>query len=499
MATVRSSRVFAIGTLALGCVLWAVTARAFEVPEAPVDAASEQDAATRAARRHFQSGIKLYRDTNYSGALAEFEAAYRDKPGPGSLQNVALSLKALFRYAEASETLKLLLERHRAELAEREQAAVRAAIDELEALIGTLKLSVVPDTASVSVNGREIGPEERVRGIKLNVGEHVIIAEAPGYARGSRIVRIAGQQAVLAEVALQATSGFLHVTTRDPEAAIAVDGEPRGYQSWSGPVSPDAEHLVQVYRSGFEPFERSIRVGAGQTLRVEGTLGEQISDAPPRSLPLEPEAPPPPRAAIGFYGLAALGVLGMSDAPLNLRVDQAKGGSLSTAGLRAGYRLSEPIAVEAAVDVGRLAGEGACQAQAQDDCYVKRDFTLTSIRFGPNLRLFTRGETLRFALGVGAGAVAHRIKLDAASAPDGSRLRGGSAAGVDPYFSFELGGAFNYRHLLAELAVMAFVEGADNLAGPFDEQQEQGVFSDGTLPLLGVGLKLGYSAWAPKR
>jgi hypothetical protein len=487
--------------VALGAWLWAVPSGASEAPEPPGDASPEQDAATRAARRHFQSGVKLYRDTNYSGALAEFEAAYRDKPGPGSLQNVALSLKALFRYAEASETLKLLLERHHTELAEREQAAVRAAIDELEALIGTLKLSVAPETANVSVNGREIGVEERQRGIKLNVGEHVIIAEAPGYARYSRIVRIAGQQAVRAEVSLQATSGFLQVTTRDPQAAIAVDGEPRGYQSWFGPVSPDTEHLVQVYRNGFEPFERSIRVTAGQTVRVEGALGEQISDAPRRTLPVKPEAPPPPRAATGFYGLAALGVLGMSDAPLDLSVDQARGGSLSTFGLRAGYRLSEPIAVEAAVDVGRLAGEGACQAgtQAQGECYVKRDFTLTSIRFGPNLRLFTRGETLRFALGVGAGAVAHRIKLEPASTPDQDRLQGGSAAGVDPYFSFELGGAFNYRHLLAELSLMAFVEGADNLAGPFDEQEEQGVFSDGTLPLLGIGLKLGYSAWAPRR
>jgi hypothetical protein len=155
--------------------------------------------------------------------------------------------------------------------------------------------------------------------------------------------------------------------------------------------------------------------------------------------------------------------------------------------------------VEAALDVGRMQGKGACQqgTGAEPDCYVKRDFTLTSIRFGPNLRLFTSGETLRFALGLGVGAVAHRIEVDKTIGPDGP-LAGGSAAGLDPYFSFELGGAFNYRHLLAELVVMAFVEGADNLAGEFDES-ERGVFSDGTLPMLGVGLKLGYSAWAPRR
>src|SRR5687768_13951352 len=77
---------------------------------------SEVDEKTRLARTHFKNGVKLYRDTNYPGALAEFEAAYAAKPGSGSLQNVALCQKALFRYAEAAETLEQLLALHAAEL-----------------------------------------------------------------------------------------------------------------------------------------------------------------------------------------------------------------------------------------------------------------------------------------------------------------------------------------------------------------------------------------------
>jgi hypothetical protein len=460
------------------------------------------EAETQSARRHFQSGIKLYRDANYSGALAEFEAAYRDKPGPGSLQNVALSQKALFRYAEASQTLGLLLERHQGELGEREQAAVREAIAELEGLVGTLRLEVLPAFATVSVNGREIATEEQKAGVKLNVGEHVIVAEAPGYARSSQVVRVAGQQAVQAQLSLRPTSGFLQITSSDPAAAIAVDGEARGYQSWKGPVTPDVEHLVQIYRPGYEAYEQSIRVSVGQTLRVTGKIGERTDDdaTPPTSLE-KPGAPPPPREPTGLYGLLALGVLSLNNAPLDLQLSEAsEGRSLSTLGLRAGYRLSEPIAVEAAVDAGRLQGSNACQKREDEDaCYVERDFQLSSLRFGPNLRLFTRGEMLRFAVGLGAGAVVHRLELDAATSITGERLRGGSATGVDPYFSFELGAAFNYRHLLAELSVIAFVEGADNLSGDFDEHAERGVFSDGTLPMLGLGLKLGYSAWAPRR
>src|SRR5450432_2289645 len=86
---------------------------------------------TTEARRHFKIGVRLYQDTNYQGALAEFEAAYAAKPGPGSLQNVALCQKALFRYREAAATLDQLLSKHAAELSEGEQKAVRDAIAEL--------------------------------------------------------------------------------------------------------------------------------------------------------------------------------------------------------------------------------------------------------------------------------------------------------------------------------------------------------------------------------
>jgi hypothetical protein len=68
--------------------------------------------ATEAARAHFKAGVRLYQDQNFAGALAEFLASYELKPGPGSLQNVALCQKALFRYGEAADSLTQLLTLH---------------------------------------------------------------------------------------------------------------------------------------------------------------------------------------------------------------------------------------------------------------------------------------------------------------------------------------------------------------------------------------------------
>ncbi|MGC4089701.1 MAG: PEGA domain-containing protein [Polyangiaceae bacterium] len=462
---------------------------------APSEAQAEDAQATLNARRHFRVGVKLYRDTNYPGALAEFEAAYRDKPGPGSLQNVALCLKALFRYAEAATTLRLLLERHGAELSDAERGAMQEAVAELEGLIGTLRLEVNPPESNVSVDGRPIAREELARGISLNVGEHTLVAEARGYERRAQIVRIASLQHVEQRLELKATAGFISVVTSDPKAAIAIDDEPLGYHSYRGPVAPDVEHVVQVYRPGFETFEKVLRVELGQTVEINAELGEKTGvEEEPAELPKKPAAPPPARKPVGYYALATVAAVGLNDTPLNLRVEGASGLTLPSFGVRGGYRISEPVAVELAIDLGRLKAEDACQFDAMtDQCVAKRDFSLRSLRFGPNLRLMTHGEMLRFATSVGAGITSHELSLSA----EADRA-GGSASSLDPYFSLELGAAFNYKHFLAELGVIAYIEGATGLHGAFDANTERAVFSSGTLPMLGVVLKLGYSAWAPR-
>jgi hypothetical protein len=489
---VEGVRVVVFGLL-LG-LLCHTRALADEPSEAPPP--SSDEAATQSARRHFRVGVKLYRDANYPGALAEFEAAYRDKPGPGSLQNVALCLKALFRYAEAASTLRLLLERHGAELSEGENAAMRSALSELEGLVGTLQVDVRPVEASITVDGHVLPREEMARGVALNVGEHTLVAEARGYARRAQIVRIASLQRITLTLELTPTAGFVSITVSDPKAAIAIDDEPLAYHRYSGPLTPDVEHVVQVYRDGFEPFEKRVRVELGQTIELNAELGAPIGVVDDQTeLPKKPVAPPPARKPTGYYVLAAVAAVGLNDTPLNLRVDGANSITLPSFGLRGGYRLSEPIAVELAVDFGRLQAEGACELDASDKCVASRDFSLHSLRFGPNLRLMTHGEVVRFATAVGAGVVNHKLSLSAHADPARS---GGSASSLDPYFCLELGAAFNYKHFLAEVGAVAFIEGATGLHGAFDASTEQAVFSSGTLPMLGFVLKLGYSAWAPR-
>jgi len=450
------------------------------------------DATTLDARRHFKTGTKLYRDGNYAGALAEFEEAYRLKPGAGSLQNVALSQKGLFRYAEAAATLEQLLSRHGAELSEGEQQALAAAIAELKGLVASIALRVVPEAARVVLDGRQLAASEWAAPLVLNVGEHTLSAEAPGYTPERRVLRIAGgQREVPVVIELRCASGFVDVTSNDPTAYIAIDGVPKARRAYRGPVEPDTDHLLQVYREGIEPFEQTFQVGVCKTLGIKAEL-EGLDTAPANAADADAPLPgaPPKRSQHGFFGLLSLDLLALTKQPLAPHVSPPSGSSgFAAIGLRAGYRISTPIALALRLDAGALSVEDAKETATSKT----RDYALTSIHFGPDLKLMTTGDKLRFVATAGAGVVHHRLSVSK-EAPDEVR-------GIDPYFCLELALGFNYRQFLGEIGVVALIDGSTGLQKGFSNAANKDLTNDlgTTLPMFGIGLRGGFSQWRSGR
>lgn len=481
----------------LALVVLAVAPARAQSSEAPAAAAAPPapdttDNATLEARRHFKAGTKLYRDGNYGGALAEFEEAYRLKPGAGSLQNVALSQKGLFRYAESAETLEQLLSKHGAELSDGERKAVEDALSELKGLIASIKLHVTPAGARVLLDGRQLSEAEWGAALVVNVGEHTLSVDAPGYAPERKLLRIAGGQRELpVNVDLRCVSGFVDVTTNDPTANIAIDGLPKARRAYQGPVEPDQDHLLQVYREGVEPFEQTFQVGVCKTTSIHALL-EGLDTAPPvdAASATQPADAPPKRVQRGFFGLVTLDLLGLSKQPLALNLDKAQsGGGVGALGLRVGYRLSNPVALDARLDIGGLSVVGAYD----DNTMKTRDYSLTSIHFGPDLKLMTTGEKLRFVTTLGVGIVHHRLSLKK-EPPEEVR-------GIDPYFAIELGMGFNYRSFMGEIALVALIDGSSSLQNGFSQDANKALLKDlgTTLPMAGIGLRGGFSTWKPAR
>lgn len=466
-------------------------------PDAKSPAPEAPDSKTLEARAHFKSGTKLYRDGNYGGALAEFEEAYRLKPGAGSLQNVALSQKGLFRYSEAAGTLEQLLAKHAGELSDGERQAVTDALTELKGLIASIRLRVQPEHSRVLLDGRPLLPSDWATPLVLNVGEHTLTADAPGYTSERRVLRVAGgQREVPIDIDLRCVAGFVDVTSNDPTANIAIDGLPKARRAYKGPVEPDIDHLLQVYREGVETYEQTFHVGVCKTLPIQARL-EGLEGAP--ADPVDSAGPipsaPPKRVQKGFYGLVSFDLLGLSKQPLALDVSKAQsGGGLGALGLRAGYRISNPVALDLMLDVGALEVVGAYD---EDNAARRRDYSLRSVHFGPNLKLMTTGDKLRFVTTVGAGVVHHRLAVEAAGAATAAEVRG-----LDPYFALELSLGFNYGRFLGELGFIARIDGSTALQQGFEDDAENANLTRDlgtTLPMIGIGVRGGFSQWKPAR
>jgi hypothetical protein len=455
----------------------------------------QADAATEEARKHFRTGVKLYNDGNYDGARAEFEAAYALKPGPSSLQNIALCQKAQFHYVEAVDTLDRLLAAHGTSLSDAEKQAVQTAIAELNGVIGTIVVDVSPADASITLDGTPVAPAQRDRGIRVSVGEHTLEAKASGYAPGRGVVRVVGGQKAKWSLALRATAGFVDVVADDPEAAIAIDDTGLAYGRWSGPLSP-GRHYVQVYKAGYETFEKSFWLEPGQKLPIAARLGPKDDSADESDAPSQPGTVPrpPQRPQRGFYALGALSLVGLDEAPQDLNIDKAKSTAGGSLGVRAGYRLWTPVGAEFVLEGGQHKIPDACQKDALGNC-VDRSYTLSSLRVGGAVRLMSSGSRLRFTATLGVGAVRHKLHL---ARLDESKP-GGDAEGFDPFFMAELGAQYNAGHVLLELCLVAFLDGASNLNGRLDGGEDTPVFGDhaGALPMLGAGLRVGWGEWRP--
>lgn len=457
--------------------------------------------AKRAAVRHFKNGVKLYQDKNYKGALAEFEAAYRLKPGASSLQNVALCLKALFRYSEAADTLEKLLQKHGSEIDDQERAEVEAAIDELSSLVGSVHIQVEPPGARVSVDGREISRKAREKDIRLDVGEHTVTASAPGYASVSQVVRVAGgQKHIPVGIALTPTMGFVTVEIDDPDAAIAIDGKAEAFSHFSGPLTP-GQHYVQVYKKGFKPFEKRFTVEVGQKQTIDATLGPPV--APENSGAKDNGSKEKPsRQLRGWYAMGSLDLTGLTGDPNDTKQPSGHATGGAALGVRAGYRLWTPVAIELLMQGGRHDAKDQCVPNCDADPHATRDYTVESFRIGPNLRINSGGEIIRFTSALGLGAVQHKVTfkditangVDVSTVPPKDTV----ASGWDPYLLLEIGVQFNLGHVLLEADAVADIDQASSIhygtTYPYRDADGTG---KGGVRMLGIGLRAGWSEWAP--
>lgn len=165
------------------------------------------------ARAHFDRGLELVDAKRFEEAAAAFQRAQSLRPHAAVLYNLGMAQAAARQPAAALLTFEAYQTSPEASQDYRRARAVRAHIESLQSKVGKLRLELVPNDASVRIDGRitsTVAPQ------RLDPGSHSLSISAPGYLTTERDIVIGeGEEKVLS------------IELERDEAAAAAGGSPR--------------------------------------------------------------------------------------------------------------------------------------------------------------------------------------------------------------------------------------------------------------------------------
>ena len=174
-------------------------------PEAGSSASFGDASVKQEAARRFEHAIKLYEDADYALALAEFERVYELVPDYRVLYNIGQVSMQMGRYARAFRTLKEYVARGGTELAPDRAAAVQADLTLLSGKVARVLLQVEQAGAQLSIDGVAVGRSPLAEPLVVDVGEHRVQVELPGYVTQNQSLTLAGGDRRELTLTLQAT------------------------------------------------------------------------------------------------------------------------------------------------------------------------------------------------------------------------------------------------------------------------------------------------------
>jgi tetratricopeptide (TPR) repeat protein len=154
---------------------------------------------------------------NYAEARALFERAHALQPSARTLRGLGVTAFELKRYVEAVHELEAALVDKRKPLTEAQRKEVPDLIARARHFVGTVKIEVTPDEASVVVDGEAAADHD----LMLDLGTHQVLVQAPGYRDVELKVVIDGGEDTIKHVELSRLS--LEVTPETTAAAPAQD------------------------------------------------------------------------------------------------------------------------------------------------------------------------------------------------------------------------------------------------------------------------------------
>lgn len=179
---------------------------------------------TAEARAAFQEGVQQYANRQFAEALESFRRAYRLRPHPSVLVNIANCYMNLDRPADAASTFERFLADPTTSPSPQQRAEIERALTEARSRMATITVIANPAGSQVYLDGDLVGASPLRQPIRTGPGPHVIEARERGGASVQRQVRVDGGGTMT--ITLDVTGQRTYVGSVPPElnppAPVAV-------------------------------------------------------------------------------------------------------------------------------------------------------------------------------------------------------------------------------------------------------------------------------------
>ena len=147
----------------------------------PLQAWAEAADDEEQARQLFQQAIEAFRAEQYPTALMLFQRSQATHHRASTLLNIGMTQRALFDFPAAIDTFRQYLVQEGQGVPTDQRSQIERFIQEMEAAIIQLTVTVNEPGAMVLVDGREVGASPLGSVLRLRAGPHVIEARLEGF------------------------------------------------------------------------------------------------------------------------------------------------------------------------------------------------------------------------------------------------------------------------------------------------------------------------------
>jgi len=194
-------------------VLIATVLQASLLAGAPALAAAPLPPNAAEASKHFERGLTLVDDEDWSSALVEFQRAYDLDPNFRVLFDIGQCRYQLHDYPDALHAFQRYLSDGGDAVPPDRRSKVQADVELLKGRVATVRISSTAAGAQVSVDDAVVGTTPLADALLVSAGVHRIVLRPPGGPEVTREVTVAGEEH--ADVALDP------VPTPAPVAGVA--------------------------------------------------------------------------------------------------------------------------------------------------------------------------------------------------------------------------------------------------------------------------------------